>query len=555
MRQIAIPRGDALGDAARIHKKTQSVRRLEKSRRNIERMAIKGQVASGAILHNVRPKLSLFGRLRAFVLSAKHRGYIFGVSFRENAYRALCATGRTLQSPFVGTWRRIRARDHKVYRHARLNAIIVTLLVAGVITAIGFFDFGIAVDFNGEQIGFVANQQVFDNAVSNVNQQVSRMLGEPFRMELDVAYHYSLVDSRQMLEQRDIERILFSSVEGLDTGYILTIDGTQVGVSDSREKLDTLIEEYKESHVEYGVAVEIASDIEISRNWVSVDTFMGKDELYEVLHRPLRGTVESTVNEGDTIASFAAAYGMTPDILKSLNPETLNGEDVVPAGTRLIVNPALPLVSMATTTTVEVEESIPFERETVNNANMFQGERRVSQQGSYGTRMATFDVRVVDGFEQSRTLVSETITREPVTEITQVGTRARPATVARGNFVRPLRGNFRVTSHFGWRRSGFHHGVDWGAPFGTPIHAADGGRVAFAGRRGNLGLVVEIDHGSGVRTVYAHASSIQVSVGQQVFQGQQIARVGSTGRSTGNHLHFEIRFNGNPVNPLHHLRG
>lgn len=112
-----------------------------------------------------------------------------------------------------------------------------------------------------------------------------------------------------------------------------------------------------------------------------------------------------------------------------------------------------------------------------------------------------------------------------------------------------------LSSSFGWRRNPvngrntMHEGLDFVAPRGTPIRAASGGLVVRAGVQPGYGRMVEIDHGNGLRTRYAHASSLLVKTGDLVRQGQLIARVGSTGRSTGPHLHFEIRMADYPLDP------
>lgn len=114
-----------------------------------------------------------------------------------------------------------------------------------------------------------------------------------------------------------------------------------------------------------------------------------------------------------------------------------------------------------------------------------------------------------------------------------------------------------ITSSYGWRihpithTRRFHDGVDIGAPGGTPIHSAAAGTVVETGWRGAYGLVVIVDHGSGIATMYAHCQtgSVQVSPGQEVSKGQVVARVDSTGWSTGNHLHFTVFRNGSHVNP------
>jgi len=113
-----------------------------------------------------------------------------------------------------------------------------------------------------------------------------------------------------------------------------------------------------------------------------------------------------------------------------------------------------------------------------------------------------------------------------------------------------------ISSHFGWRRNPmgggggeFHSGIDIRAPRGTAIRAAGGGTVTFTGWRGGYGQVVEINHGSGITTLYAHNSANLVYEGQRVERGDIIARVGTTGRTTGPHVHFEVIINGTPVNP------
>ena len=126
-------------------------------------------------------------------------------------------------------------------------------------------------------------------------------------------------------------------------------------------------------------------------------------------------------------------------------------------------------------------------------------------------------------------------------------------------YIRPVSGP--ITSPFGQRihpvtgKSSFHHGVDFGVPFGTGIKAARAGQVAFSGWYNEIyGNVVIINHGGGIQTLYAHASSVAVSPGASVNQGQVVAYVGSTGWSTGPHLHFEVRQNGQAINPMNYIK-
>ena len=132
--------------------------------------------------------------------------------------------------------------------------------------------------------------------------------------------------------------------------------------------------------------------------------------------------------------------------------------------------------------------------------------------------------------------------------------RARSAIAFTGGFIKPAHGP--VTSRYGMRhhpilgRSRMHNGVDIGAGYGSAIFAAASGEVIFSGYMRGYGNTIVIDHGGGISTLYGHCSALLVSEGQSVSRGQTVARVGSTGMSTGPHLHWEVRRNGSPVNPL-----
>ncbi len=125
------------------------------------------------------------------------------------------------------------------------------------------------------------------------------------------------------------------------------------------------------------------------------------------------------------------------------------------------------------------------------------------------------------------------------------------STPSAAGFIWPVNGP--VTSGFGMRWGRMHEGIDIGVGYGTPIHAAAAGRVVYAGWMSGYGNLVAIDHGRGISTAYGHQSSIAVSVGEVVGQGQTIGYVGCTGHCFGPHLHFEVRINGAPVDPLGYL--
>ncbi|SFG21118.1 Murein DD-endopeptidase MepM and murein hydrolase activator NlpD, contain LysM domain [Palleronia marisminoris] len=121
-------------------------------------------------------------------------------------------------------------------------------------------------------------------------------------------------------------------------------------------------------------------------------------------------------------------------------------------------------------------------------------------------------------------------------------------------FALPIMSNFRFTSGFGPRWGRMHQGTDFAGAHGTPIHTTADGTVSFAGRQSGYGNLVKIKHDFGIETRYAHMSAIHVKVGQRVSRGDRIGDMGNTGRSTGTHLHYEVRVGGKPVNPMTYIK-
>lgn len=156
-------------------------------------------------------------------------------------------------------------------------------------------------------------------------------------------------------------------------------------------------------------------------------------------------------------------------------------------------------------------------------------------------------------------LIQQKVAEAKAREAAQAKTNSRRNILIKGTGLFAFPSNAPTSSPFGWRvhpilgYRRFHAGLDFAASYGSTIRAADSGTVIFAGWYGGYGRTVIINHGGGITTLYGHASELYVSEGQTVQRGQAIASVGSTGLSTGPHLHFEVRRNGTPVNPADYL--
>lgn len=218
-------------------------------------------------------------------------------------------------------------------------------------------------------------------------------------------------------------------------------------------------------------------------------------------------------------------------------------------------------------------EKVPFETVKKNSASLYKGTTKTSQKGQKGEVLITELLTYIDGKLSYTSTVSRVQTKAPVNEIILVGTKQgniyswySGGSYYQGSFIWPTRGANAISSYYGYRNPsisgwGFHGGIDiitgYGNSTGVPVVASASGTVVSVSRsyRG-YGHMVLIDHGGGLRTRYAHmqSGSITVYVGQKVSMGQQIGRIGSTGNSTGPHLHFEVLLNGVKKNPLNYVK-
>ncbi len=208
----------------------------------------------------------------------------------------------------------------------------------------------------------------------------------------------------------------------------------------------------------------------------------------------------------------------------------------------------------------EIEtELIPYQIIYIEVADQYVGYSKVQTPGENGLKEITYEVQSTAGKETSRAIKSSRVVSPAVDAVILIGTKEYPKPIPTGTYVWPLRTERIITSYFGWRPDPFtgeiryHNGMDIYAPKRTPIYAMDGGEVIASGWDGTYGLCVVIDHGNGIHSLYAHMDSTSVEKGDLVYQGQQIGKVGDTGRATGYHLHLEVRVWGSRKDPLDYL--
>ncbi len=322
---------------------------------------------------------------------------------------------------------------------------------------------------------------------------------------------------------------------------------------DAKAVLDGLKADYRKSLLEDNNGTEVRSisfkekitAVEKKARVIDIKTV---DQAKAVMLRGTDQVKEHVVDSDESLWSIAMANRTTVEGLYKANPQ-LKGSDLIYPGQKLNLIVAEPFVHIESSERRVYTEGIPYSTKVIDDPTKWPWQQVVTTAGVYGQRQVTKDTERENGMVTATKIVETKVLKEPVTQVMLQGVKTIPD-LGTGSFVFPALGG--ITSPYGWRPGEFHTGVDIGAPYGAPIRAADSGTVVQVSTSwGGYGKQVVIDHGGGhILTRYAHMSAFAVQVGQTVTKGQVIGYVGSTGRSTGPHLHFEVIVDGKTTNPL-----
>lgn len=386
---------------------------------------------------------------------------------------------------------------------------------------------------------------------------------EDLKKELSITYHMdiSLKDDLRFEETKakdslitpviELKKDIKSKMNFLVYGYALKVNGETIGALKTKEEIESIIDRIKEPYLEMLQEdanikeISILEDMEIVREEMPLNKIGHDEDIYNYLITSSEEVRIHTVEVGESLWTIAMMYDLTVDELIDANPE--RNPDKLQIGDEVKLVVPKPVLTVTTIAEIEYVDAIKYETEIEYNDKMYKNEKKTKVAGVQGSAKIVANEIKHNGILVEKEIINEEIIENPVTEIIVKGTKEVPKTVATGIFLMPTRG--RISSRYGMRWGRMHNGLDIAAKTGTPINAADGGKVVYAGYKGAFGNLVEIDHGNGYKTRYAHASKIHVKVGDKVYKGQHIANVGNTGRSTGSHLHFEVLKNGRNVNP------
>lgn len=464
----------------------------------------------------------------------------------------------------------------KAFGHIQFKQVTALLLCLALLIAAGIFDgrgtvaadtaetqvfSGYTIYLDDQEIGTAEHLDHWYQALDQTEQSYKALYAMDVHMMNDL--RIVPVYEETPIQYADAET-LADAVQALGRfqaeAVRLTIDGEEIGIfrseAEIRAIMDRILEPYLQqedsTHFE---TVSFEEQVEVAAVFADFSQIADSDPLFDLLTAGSELEETYTVQQGDSLWSIVRSLGISLDELYAMNPG-LNDQSVIQPGQDLrIVKPDY-LLNVVTVEIAAYTEVIPFETETRKDDALYTNQSKVLQNGVRGT--ANVEARIVkrNGIEQEREILHREVIEEPITRIVAQGTKRVPpkTAVARagGKLLWPATG--RITSPFGRRWGTIHTGIDIANNSGTPIYAAEAGKVFFSAHNGGYGNLIKIDHGGGMVTYYAHLRARQVSSGTSVTRGQLIGYMGSTGNSTGPHLHFEVRINGTPVDPMRYLR-
>lgn len=340
------------------------------------------------------------------------------------------------------------------------------------------------------------------------------------------------------------------SSEAEDT--LRTSAGVEAALDEMFAAVEPAVEKDFADYEQGLVDISYADTIEVVEAYLMEDELVSVEEAVNLLTKEQETQVIYKVQSGDTLSQIALNYDIPLDDLIAINDDIENENSTIRVDQEIIITVPEPELSVIWQDEQVYTEDYEAKVQYVPNDNWYTNQQVTLQEPSAGRRKVAAVIEYKNTSEQSREILKEEIYAEAVPKIVERGTKIPPT------YIKPISGG-RVSSGFGSRKSptkgasSNHKGVDWSTPVGTPVMASNTGTVVTAGWVSGYGYAIYINHDDGRQTRYGHLSKILCKVGDRVTQGERIALSGNTGRSTGPHLHFEIRINGTAVNPLNYL--
>lgn len=457
---------------------------------------------------------------------------------------------------------KIKNKDNINFKniHIRIALAIIMIVTIVALVTVAYRSYLIktaAVDIyiGQDKIGTVRDREDALMVVEDIKAELAETYDMDISFTHDIGFEETHVRDNLLTPIVSFKKTAKAKMGFMVYGYVLSVNGQESGALKTKEDMETVVEMIKAPYLESLNEAEvlkdirIVEDISIERVEVPFNKVKDIDSIHNYLLTNSEEIKMHKIESGESFWSVAHTYNIPIEDLIAANPD--KNPELVQIGDEIKLVLPKPVLTVETTSEVEYEKRIDYETEIQFDDSMYKINQNKKVAGENGlSKILESNVRT-NGIIAKKEILREDIIKSPVTEVIVKGTKEPPKTMATGLFQRPTRG--RVSSPYGMRNGRMHKGLDIASGSGTSIKAADGGKVVYCGYRGAYGKLVEIDHENGYKTRYAHNSKILVEVGDRVYKGQEISKMGSTGRSTGSHLHFEVIKSGSNQNPSEYV--
>lgn len=442
---------------------------------------------------------------------------------------------------------------------------ITAVLIASTLGLVGYQQYeissrGLNVVYGEKNIGIVRDKEEVIEVVNNLEEKLSKDLKKDIKIDKEISFVETHIKDKKVSKKEEIEKAINDDLSYSAVAYAIKVDEKEIAYLESQEQAKLALKEYKELVIEEleetdeeaieVKSAEILEDVSLVKKEIPLSEIEDIDSTIEKIKTGAIEEKKYTISGEDNFWTLSEDYNMTMEEIERANPD--KDTKKLKAGDEVVIPLTKPVLTIATYEEKNIEEELDFKTEYQTDDELYENKEEVRVEGKKGKIEKQIEIERHNGEEVEERVIKEDIITEPVTQVVAKGTKPVPLGLATGSFTRPTQGP--ISSPFGPRWGSFHGGIDIAAPIGEPIIASDGGTVTHASfNNGGYGYMVDIDHGNGYVTRYAHCSEIFVNNGDKVNQGDSIAAVGNTGRSTGPHLHFEIRKNGSPEDPQKYL--
>ncbi len=464
--------------------------------------------------------------------------------------------------------------------------LLVSIMITTAIFLLGFTNertkepIGLyRVYLNGNSIGLITSKEQLDNYIDKEQKSLKEKYNvdkvyapNDLVIQKELTYNGKILSAKEVYEKiKDIESFTID-------GYVITIKGDEstnyiyalnkdhfktavektVNIFVGETNYNNYLNDKQKEIKDFGSIIEnvyIDEEITIKQTHIPTnETIITNEE--DMAKYVLFGTTKNqktyTVKAGDTIKNVAYNHSLSSEEFLVANPEFTDVTNLLYPGQEVIIGLISPQVSVVVEKHIVEKQIRKYETIIKYDSSLAMGTNYEKQAGANGEDKVTMKVRYVNGYSEPAYIVNTEELKPVVDRIYIKGGKIIPYVGDSKYWGWPTIKPYRISDVYGYGRGRLHAGIDIsGCGSGSPIYATNNGTVSFTGyERNGYGNWVEIDHNNGYKTRYGHLLKIRVKKGQTVEKGQIIGTMGSTGRSTGTHLHYEIRYNNKPYNPL-----